>query len=238
MSSQCHLERLDCAKNYFRKIMERWNNLLTFERLILDEAYSKNRIFIICDLSVRGAVLRLAFSKPLDIEIAVGKLPISTGSSACPHQPDRVEKGNQELMLIHNVENVKTVQGIVPSTVGFYRVDDDLRDFGCMSLYFSFCDLTNKFIPRLIKREPNVSVPIGLRDNFPDDHIKSSVEVVNNIPDNQREFAGERVCFDDMKFAYSAISIKLFPDAINISLDIATQNSIKLTDVLVGPFAL
>ena len=41
-----------------------------------------------------------------------------------------------------------------------------------------------------------------------------------------------------MKFAYSAISIKLFPDAINISLDIATQNSIKLTVVLVGPFAL
>jgi hypothetical protein len=77
-----------------------------------------------------------------------------------------------------------------------------------------------------------------LRNNLPDDHIKSSVEVVNNIPDNQREFAGERVCLDDMKFAYSPISIKLLPDAIDISLDIATQNSIKLSDVLVSPFDL
>ena len=52
-------------------------------------------------------------------------------------------------MLVNVVEFVKGPQGIIPSLVRLYDINNQLTDVFTKSLYFSFIDMTYKFIPSI-----------------------------------------------------------------------------------------
>jgi len=72
-------------------------------------------------------------------------------------------------------------------------------------------------------------------DDSPNRHVKNGVKIMNNIPNNQWDFARQRRCFRDMELADSALRINISPNVINISLDVGVQDRTKLKDVLIGP---
>lgn len=168
----------------------------------------------------------------------------STKKSALPklpplgHQRISINDRNQELMLVYDVEIVKTVQRAIPSLIGFYVVNNEIGDFRRMSLYISCINLSYKFLAPLIKREFNIPIGgiVSFGSNVPDCHIKGCMEVVNNIADDQRHFIGQRCSYVKMELMRSALKINLSPKMVNICLDVGVQDRIKLKDVLIGPF--
>src|SRR5205823_2020603 len=101
-----------------------------------------------------------------------------------------VGRSNQQLVLVGNVEFVQSVQRRISARtlVRLYRVQDDLADFGTGRLYFSALQNAFKILPRLAKREVEISARVlpGAFDNLMSSEIERGLEIVDCVSDDDR----------------------------------------------------
>jgi len=236
----CLLDCLHNARHELRQIMQRWDDRLTIENLSFAENYIEGRLSLICDIEVGVSRYHIQFSSLPNNKVNELKAITSLVFGTCPNKSGDRGDGDQQLMFVHDVEVVKCAQGVIPSLVRFYRIDDNVDDGTGRSLYFPAIDGFYKFVTRVPKVE--LRLPVGCVSSQGDDLVSHQVQgraqVVNCIANNQGNFTGHLLSGLELQDIISTIRVSLDVKTIEVRLEKCQENALKLIDVLVGPFDL
>lgn len=233
------LNCLHDARNDLSKLIERWDNCLAFKNLSLVENYMDGRLAIAINLE-RIGVAKYKCIVFRDMNRGRKFFHYSAAGSHCYGAETTESKDwNQESMLVGNIKIVESVERVIPSLIWLYHVNDQI-DYVCTGdLYFSTVDSRFKFLPRIPHREasPLRWLLSGHGDDLASREIEGGSQVMNGVTDDQRNVATdglEHPEFQDI----CAIRLVLDPQTISVRLDQCRDNSLKLRDVLYGPFNL
>src|ERR1700690_776364 len=150
-----------------------------------------------------------------------------------------IKNWEDDLVLVEDVQLVQGPQGIIPSRVGLYIVEDDISEHTPIPYFFNPVDgIFNRF-PRLSNWELGVA-----GDFYPQpsvkitpNQVKSGSKIVNNIPDNGGNILREQRIKWVVEKQLPGIFVNLSDGAVEV-INKRFQCGIKLTDVLFGPFYL
>jgi hypothetical protein len=148
---------------------------------------------------------------------------------------------NQQLVLIDNIEIVKSPEGIIPSTIRLYVGDDRLVDSRCGQIYVSSAQLTFETLARFGEGESRVLVNDGeidpLRDNKPC-VIQRGSEIVNGVPDNQGHLPKQSRGVPRMILEGLCAYCTIYVDRGNVTLLQRQGRTIDVRNMLLGPVNL
>jgi hypothetical protein len=149
--------------------------------------------------------------------------------------------GDQENVLIFNVESVKSPEGLShSSTVRLYRIQDEVKDcFGGL-LFQSTITGSYHAYPGISNRKTSVGIASHGRVKFDIAHdvIECGTEVVNRIPHHQENIFGDILSNGDVEEAIRSIQIVLNGDIVNARAMENPRFQVEIIDVLVGPYEL
>ena len=237
----CLLECLDYARDELRELMQRWDDRLTAQGLSLVKAYVKGRcsVALYLDIGTGSERAYVNYSATTDDE--------STARERYTADPriDVSECGNgryryQQSVLIRNVETVKCVDGVIPSFVRLYGIDDQIDDVGPGDLYLSAIYGVHKFLPRISKRKvrPSIRGSSGERYDLASQEIESRTQIVDRVPDNERNFAWHGLGLLELDNVLARVEIFLNAETAEVRIQEIGEHPIKLVDMLIGPFDL
>ncbi len=236
------LDAIDRATNEMREIAERWQDRLTVERHSIAENYADGRVSLICDLNILAPDTRVDRDAGMD-HCPFGHSEIFATAIFAVDRPDmsNVFLRDQEPMLVFNVESVQTPQGFAYcSLVRLYRIHDEVDDcFGGL-LFQSTIDGNYKVIPGRANRKMSVRVPrsSSLEFNVAHYEVKRASEVMNGVSNNEEDSFWNGFICADLEEAISSLRIVLDRDTVRASLGKLPRLSVKIVDVLIGPFDL
>ena len=219
--------------------MERWDNRLTLKNLHPSEEYIKRRLSIICDLIISGTLYRSEFFALVDKKRKITKGTTAIVFPINPSKRHNVNIRDQEAVLVHDVELVKSPQGVIPSLVWFYRVQDQVENLSTGRLYFSSVHDGYEFMPGFSNSElsPLIGSITRQADDFTRHEVEGGTQIVNAVSNNERHIKGQFLGCLELD-SICSIRILLDKDTMGVSLKEGIDKRIQLTDVLIGPFDL
>ena len=231
------LELVYEARDGLLQIQKRWENRIVFENISVAEEYSKGRLSIVCYVELGGSGDRVQFSTIADYKSYSNPIVVVI---MCAHTSQLCDRNNrdQQSMLANDVQLVKTPQGIVPSFVWLNYIDEQGADFLSGHLYFSTVDGFYQFVSCVTDREmgiPGWDMP-GQGNNFADHNVQAGAQIMNNVTNNQRDFPWNRIGIECQDIV--PIDVVVDMQTVKVSFKEGRKTSLKLLDVLVGPFDL
>jgi hypothetical protein len=152
-------------------------------------------------------------------------------------------RGNQEAMLVDVVEFVENPKLLVPSLVRLQSLDEshcgpgDSLYFGAAS-GFQFLEKVSKVFGLSKNREAVFSgglVASGVNE-LPDEVIQSGSQIVENITDDDGQGQGNWRARWKAVDLIAGLRVVLGVDGIRVRVEKSVNPSLKVTDVLFGPF--
>ncbi|HEY2966986.1 MAG TPA: hypothetical protein VGK75_01355 [Casimicrobiaceae bacterium] len=239
-SKAVRLEQIDGFANKFRELMERWENRLVIGRQSLAKQYTEGRFTVILEFKRRipwgnaTSHNSLTFSEsaangsarysPIFFPSGVFEIGACTSK---PHHWD------QELVFISNVQTVKGPDGVIPSWMGLYNIQQNRGNFREL-IYYSMLNGLCKFLPAI--HSGKVETPV--LDSFAEHEIQSRSQVVNCISSDKRDFIWNGLQKSDCETMLSSFGVFLFGENIEVRLEEFVKTRLELADVLVGPINL
>src|SRR5207244_1531652 len=143
---------------------------------------------------------------------------------------------DQNPMFVHQVNLVKGPQGVIPSLVRLYRIEDRVHNVRPRNLYLSI-QRGYHFLRSLQdgKTEPPCGDPAGLGHNLPGDVVKGGAQVMDGIANEQRDFIGQWLGF---KLQDVDALIVLDTKSVEVRFQKGVDTGLQITDVMFGPFDL
>lgn len=247
---QERVERGDDPLGEVRKLMERWEGRFTLDYPRLVERYLKRELQIVVVLVAFAASglgnaedFCAVFERELPVCDAEGdrhgsRWHSADGGGREDDVPVGCPDGEQESVLIRNVETVQTPEGVVPSLVRLQRGDHVFRgvaDALCYSRRFGFVILPGP--PNRERRFVGGVVAVGEHE-LVDEKIEAGPQVVDGVADN-RAPTGRRL-FADLHAPdlVARVRLVLCEDTVWIGPEECPDLGIKLVDVLLGPLNL
>lgn len=237
-------ERLELSHNPINKVrhlVDRIKNQLSFGQLRLAERYISSELKILVRLSFIGGSGKVCdfiayYQRHESVFIEPERLSNSEINSPFVHS---YSDGQQEPMLVNNVELVEQPERLVRSDVRLYRLDDVQR-IGRDLLYFSIANGRLILLNSVGNGKVNAfvgSTAVSL-DKLPHQVIKSTPKIVDSISKDERDFVGNGFDFSDIKRRVLNLrySVRLGSNSIGLILKEPVDSSIQFTDVLFGPF--
>ena len=245
VASNEDLRRLNDATDYCNKIIERWNNRITLERVSFVEAYIIGRFSIICDvrlLDVRNGVNDCRVGLTASLSNEKTKVLENDSTCSCAHSSNAYigNNGNQELMFVHNVKIVKTAKRIIPSTVRLYAIKNEIGDER-KHLFYSTVEGVFKFLSSIPKGKlcPSCETTTKGRNHVANQNVESSPNVMNGIAKNERYLFWKRLVRQlNFYITPASLGVGLRVDRKGLASKVVSKNRVEVLDVLVGPFNL
>lgn len=236
------LDAINRATDEMREIGERWQDRLTVESHSIAENYADGRISLICDLDI------LAPDTREDRDAGMNHCPLNHSEVFATaifavDRPDvrNVFLRNQEPVLVFNVECVKTPEGFsATSLVRLYSIHDEVEDcFGGL-LFQSAITGSYHTIPGISDRKRSVGIArgSGIEFNIAHHEIKRGSKIVERIADGEKHSLWSGFTRADLEEAISSLRIVLDQDVVRASVGELCRLSVKVVDVLIGPFDL
>jgi hypothetical protein len=237
------LELSDDLADGLREIVKRWNDRLTPERLSISEAYRQGRVSLVLYLKCSGSIGSGDFNTTRrgDLKNEVTPDALAVIKAHSENTSDGHDR-NQQFVFIDNVEFVEDGEGTIASDIRVWPhdVNDKRSDVGRpTSVFWSPRDGSYHILPRFPEREPGVSGLSAVEgaSGFPPEVVHRRVEIVNDVPDNQRGDARQS-WGRDFERGFAGARIRLDPKAVEVTLGEGGESSMQILDVLVGPFDL
>lgn len=250
-------ENVDHARHQLRELMQRWDNRLILENLSLAEAYLDGRIAILLIMEPSlGAGPNLS-GLANDVAIGIGDTdnaengPTGSGSRIVllilADRDGSVhafgEGGDQQAVLVHSVQTVKSEKQRVGSLVWFYIINQDSSQLGRSGLYKSVVTGSYKSLPRIVHREVDSGsfrVNAVSSKDLAGELVKGGAKIVNDITDDWSYVCGPSTIpnYKDMIASAVGATILVSASSVDVCLDNTVEPRFKLLDVLVGPFNL
>ena len=235
---KCPLYVLNRCGDSPLEVMERWNHRLTPESLNILEEYLHHRIAIVLNLRAGGRTYRTRFFFPYGAEDETRDIVASIRD--VKGNPDGGPNGEDQMVFISNVQCVEGPQGIIPSSVWLYVLNDARDHIEADSLYFS-PNSGYHFLPRFPKCELRVVCPFSARqqDQLMRNVVEGSAQVVDGIANDQRNVLHILIRhFHRHMLLAGGIHLFLKSDTVTVRVKESVEQQDQLTDVMIGPFDL
>jgi hypothetical protein len=226
------LEAFDRLKGEFSELVERFKNRVTLERCSWSEAYAQGRLSLVVYFSWPterlGARKSIAGSNP-----NVGAL-----SALIFHfHPESMGFGDRrkdQAMLVDTIKLGKFPEVKSTSMVRLYLVKNELCKTGEGRLYRSvMCGLQYYIVPRFADGQGD-PVHAG---NSDDDVVERGSQIMDSVPDYQRNAGWELCNADDLDTLCSGLEIVLDHRSCEVRLQKGAVLAEKLADVVLGPLS-
>jgi hypothetical protein len=204
------------------------------------EQYSDGRLSVVLDVVVRGNVNEMGGALCDGPRIA----PNYFAMLIFHHQifdDRRIQDWNEQVMLVRNVQTVKSVEAVIPSTVRLYIVDNPLKKVGDGKFYPPTIEGTSDVYLSLSNREFRV----GLRSpgEEPLDCANPSVverapQIVDGISRDDSQTTQEVLFFWKVIFDRNPPMLWVDFNRGNITVWNREASGIEVRDVLLGPIDL
>jgi hypothetical protein len=225
------LEAFDRLKGEFAELVERFNDGFTLERCSWSEAYAQGRASLV--VYFNWPEERLGGRKPLaDREPRIGEALSALIFNAYSESMGLVDRRQNQAMLVDTIKLGKFPQQKLTSLVRLYLVKDERREVGEGLLYRSvMCGLRYYVVPRSADWQGH-PVHAGNSDH---DVVERGSQVMNGIPDDQRN-AGWKLCYaDDLDALLSGLEIVLDSQSCEVRIQKGSVLIDKFVDVALGP---
>ena len=224
------LEALDRLKGEFAELVERFQNGFTIERGSWSEAYAEGR-----------ASLMVYFKWPDEAlggrKSLAGGEPRAEALSALifnvyPEPMGLPGRRQDQAMLVDTIKLGKFPQQKLTSLVRLYHVNNEPREVGHVCLHRSVMfGLRYYVVPRFTNRQGH-PIPACNCDH---DVVERGSQVMNGIPDDQRD-AGWELCYThDLDALLAGLEIILDGQSCEFRIQKGAVLADKLVDVALGP---
>lgn len=146
--------------------------------------------------------------------------------------------GDHDPVFVDNVESVKTPEAItVPSAVRLYGIDNEVNDDRWNLIPQPAIDGSYKFFSGFINWEfgESASFPVPEELDIVYDKVQSRHEVVDGVPDDQRDFIGDGLIEAEFKDAIPSIRVVLHRNIVRAALVGDYPFALEIADVFFGP---
>jgi hypothetical protein len=234
-------EREESPADDFGEIAERWKDWKAFEGHTVAEKYAQGRIALICDIHVSFTGRNVRSATVSNSPFCDGECFASLVYVADIPNVLQLQMGNDEPMLVLNVETVKLEDGVsVPSLVGLYRIHDVVdHPFGGLT-FQSFRDGSFKIIPCLVRRELYILRSLASEGEFnvAQCKVEGAPEIMDHIADDAHKIRGQSLTRDEFERIIAGIRFTLHADNVSVIADEFQEAKVELLDVLTGPLDL
>jgi hypothetical protein len=141
-------------------------------------------------------------------------------------------------MLIRVIENVKSVEFVIPSLIRFDNVADNLYGPNVSAVYRSFICGDLQGARALHDREVEIADFVATRHKAAGEMIEGGTKIVQNVADNSREIIRDLLSDANHKSAVVGrpwIDVLFKGNALRLSLLELLNFRVKLVNVFVGP---
>jgi hypothetical protein len=243
--SKEQLERFNRASDHYRNILNLWQDRLALEGESLVEQYCRERFALIlhCEiLSVEGIERKHAFPTSIGNKngLIVDDAFVVLKANTVNESP--LKHWNNELVFVPDIQIVQGPDGVIPSFVGLYRVEHKLVDkIGDLLLFQSIIQSGYQFISRIADQKASVvrGNTVTFPDNIVPENVQSAAEIVKRIADNEGGFLYSQCTRIKVnRDPISMLRVSLNTNSVMGYVAHPHEQSIKVTDVLLGPFNL
>lgn len=236
--SQRLLDIFDAARDGLLESMQRWDNRLSLQRPV-SEQYIHDGLTLVCDLEFSGRRYRIQFSAAIHLHGEVFDVQARSDTIYICDGRNR-DDGQDDMVLVGDVQLVEGGEGIVAPLVGLYRVGEDVDDGLARRLYVSVCTKgAYKVIPVLPKRKlrPVVRSISDTSDQLIVHEVQRRAEIVDGVANDAGCLFGYRVGLKAKDMA-ARIGVTFYPHSVKVGLEEGVEGPLKLVDVLLGPLDL
>lgn len=228
------LKRRNRLKNQLREMGQRFENRLVFERCSAAKLYISGRfsLLVYLDLAVASdealdsSLQNRRVSDLENIAVLIFDLEV--------HEAGDIDRRDDELVLVDVVQFPQFPDLKLASRVRLYFVENELGEIGQGLLYRS---IGGRFkfhvVPFFTSRETQ-PIYVDAR-NINDDVVECRPQVMNCIPDNERDLGWKRGGRVDLERISAGITIFLGDQFAEVRLQEGRDYVHKLMDVAVGP---
>ena len=181
------VEAFNRARDFFGNPVQRWNDWLALVSGTKTEQYNSGRHALIlhCDIPVIGQ--KDTTSSVQIVRDAVIYRSVLVCLKADIDKTHNLQHWNQELVLIPDVQVVHGPDGIIPSLVGFYGVQNEVvNGLGNLVCFESILKGAYKFLPRVSDWK---SGPLGRlapsQNDLEVEKIKSASKIMQRVSDDE-----------------------------------------------------
>src|SRR5450432_3883473 len=238
------LKRFNRAVNFFGDPCKRLNDSLILEK---PDAYIENyrrgsmALVLHCHLPV------IEFFEPKGAGFIHVDRPNGDDRSvflvlkANTVEDHRLQRWNEKLMFVDDVQIVKSPEQWIPSLVGLYRFDDEFPQSVRNLLLFqsTIQPLRNKFLPRIADWKPRPFASTFGRYELVVENIEGAPKIVQHITCNNGGIACESGSVNrEPQMICSLPQIVINGNGVEIRVPEGSDHKVQVEDVLVGPFNL
>lgn len=241
-------EQIHGALRQAEKLLECWENRLTFDHLALAERYLKGELRIHVHLAAtrRGHTIEYCavFQREQSVRGSQSDSDLLKHSGRDTRQ-DRDDAGrdvyctdhHDEPVFIRSVQLMKRPKTVIPSFVRLQFLDD--CDNSTPRGLYLFQSSGFKFVGIVANRETK---PLGFqrlpisKHQLPDEQIKGGPQIVESIADDRGQSEGRLRLHADAKEIVSRLWLVFLEDEIGLGLKESADLRCEIVDVLFGPF--
>lgn len=230
------------SSDELRKLMERWENTVPLENISsLAKEYIDGRLSVACDVEIRSSLDNVDGPHMVDDGSMVMNAIVGIVGSANSCQRKNRKRGNQEAVCTSDVDGVKAIEGVIPSSVWLYSINNKLDEVRSnadnWTLSFALFNLSYHFLPFSPKGESEVIIGRSSSpyNEFIRQLIKRRPQIVNRIPNKKCDGMRDRGGHLKLEDIATNLIIFLAGQSIKIRAKKSKQTCLQLLDVLVGP---
>ena len=149
------------------------------------------------------------------------------------------DDGDEGRVLVPRIKIVDSEEVLVPSTVWFYRVEDEVGDGWVRSLYWSIVEECFKMVPVVANPQQRSfgSLATGTAHEFVEHVVEGGAEVMHRVTYGEPDDIGEGINLKDHRFT-PGLLVRMGSDTTVIAFEEDVDSGFKLLDMLIGPFDL
>jgi hypothetical protein len=243
-----HLESVNRAGHALRNFVERLNDRLTLVGDSYVKYYSEGRMALVlrCEISLPAKfyVKARLFCKDRPLE---DKRVVFIVLKAKIGKPHHIEYWDEQLMLVEDVQFVQGPEGLIPSLVGLYMIQEQVNNQGDLVirgetlLFQSAINSTYEFFPLITDWESCSMVRTsgsGRVEDLVVENVQCTFEIMESISDDEGAARHIEPGFVDVKSNTITPSVFLDANGVKVRLSERLEKVVKVTDVLHGPFNL
>jgi hypothetical protein len=231
------LQPINDLDDDIRHALQRWQDVEALQTRPLAENYMRPGVTLMCDLALRVPFKdRGRGFAGNDEPIVNGEIFASLVYRSKAANVGELQMCNQKPVFISDVEIIQTGKDFsIPSLVGLYDIHDVSLDF-FTGVLFQSIDGSYKTFTGFMDRE--FCVLAGSNNGLNPRVVKCGSKVVESVPQNQKQFVGERLSWNDCKNIISGITVCLEREFVRVNISEQLAPFAQVVDVLFGPFNL
>jgi hypothetical protein len=235
------LEKVNRFSNQFTRLVQRWDNRMSVHGESFSKQYAEGRLTVLAQLQfpkVHGSPSCAGeFSDFWRTDSAddSARFIYHVGASRA-----HTYNWDKQLMFVSNIQTVNGVQGVIPSFMGFYRLQKNLGYGGGPVAFYSLRNSLLKSFPGAVHGE----VIINISDDLAKHELQSGAQIVNGVSADKRPIRRDGLeqsvskdfsLPEGIKQAILGLSTFLNSQSVEIRIEERFNGALQIADVLIGP---